>query len=467
MKLNKIIRLMAILAIVGGMPSCNDDEVLTALETTQGETEKVTYNSLTFEWDKVEGATQYGYELYDDNGLLVVRSVTNKNSIKIGDLKPATEYTLKVWSYAALGSDKTTSAPIELKATTTALKTIGTPVLECNVQGGKYVVTWKSVSNATEYYYILTNAAGSIVKSGTETSRTLSFSGLEIGNYTIAVKALSSKGGYEPEGEFATLDFTVEEIFQWKAEGTYWSELYGESWTATIVCYGDNNYAIQGWYGVEGYDLEFAVDNITDPEDTFALTGNYEYDSSSYTYMVPTGRTDMPIVNVYQWWNYSLFSGNQAGGSVKVYVWSDNADDYVTDVFTWKGEITGSPADNFVGTWNASLSGLTSLTENLEFQEFNYNETIEIKKVDDVTISMPALYFKDVNMNVTINMADGTLIVDPIPELDDWYTLAGTESESSKVIGKINEDGSFEFNAWTAWFDGFPMIENAKAKYSR
>ena len=80
---------------------------------------------------------------------------------------------------------------------------------------------------------------------------------------------------------------------------------------------------------------------------------------------------------------------------------------------------------------------------------------------------MPALYFKDVNMNVTINMADGTLIVDPIPELDDWYTLAGTESESSKVIGKINEDGSFEFNAWTAWFDGFPMIENAKAKYSR
>ena len=91
MKLNKIIRLLAIIALATAMPSCSDEDALaTALDTTQGETEKVTYNSLTFEWDKVEGATQYGYELYDNNGLLVVRSVTGKNSVTIGDLQPAT-----------------------------------------------------------------------------------------------------------------------------------------------------------------------------------------------------------------------------------------------------------------------------------------------------------------------------------------------------------------------------------------
>lgn len=453
------------MALFGAMPSCNDDEVLTALETTQGETEKVTYNSLTFEWDKVAGATQYGYELYDNNELLVVRSVTNKNSVTIGDLKPATEYTLKVWSYAAMGSDKTTSAPIELKATTTALKALGTPVLECNVQGGKYVVTWKSVSNATEYSYILTNSAGAIVKSGTETSRTLSFSSLEIGKYTIAVKALSSKGGYEPEGEYATLDFTVEEIFLWKAEGTYWSEILGKSWTATIVCYAENNYAIKGWYGVEGYNLEFEVDN-SDPEDTFYPTGDYDYDSSSYTFSVPTGRTDVPIVYLYPWWNYSLFSGNKAGGSVKVYVWSDSANDYVTDLFTWKGEVAGSPADDFVGTWNVTLSGLTSITDDWEFAEFNYSESIEIKKVDDTTISMPALNFKKETMNVKIDMATMTLTVDPMT-VDTWYTLASSVSETSPVIGKINEDGTFEFTDWNAWYDGWQYLYKTVAKYSR
>ncbi len=465
MKINKIIRVLAIVALFGAMTSCNDDEVLTALETSQGETEKVTYNSITFEWDKVAGATQYGYELYDNNDLLVIRSVTNKNSITIGDLQPATEYTLKVWSYAALGSEYTTSKTFELKATTTALKAIGAPILECNLQGGKYVVSWKSVANATEYYYILTNSSGVTVKSGTETSRTLTFSNLEIGDYTISVKALSSKGGYESEGEYSTLDFTVEEIFLWKAEGTYWSELLGQSWTATIVCYGDNNYAIQGWYGVEGYDLDFKVD-YSDPEDTFSLTGDYDYDSSSYTYLVPTGRKDISTAYVYQWWNYSLFSGSQSGGSVKVYLWSDNANDYVTDVFTWKGEATGSPADDFVGTWNVTMSGLTSITDNWEFEPFSVSTTVEIKKVDDFTISMPALNFNKETMNVKINMTDKTLTVDPMT-VDTWYTLASSVSETSAVVGKINDDGSFEFTNWNAWYDGFPYLENTEAKYTK
>lgn len=467
MKLNKIIRMLAIVALVAGMPSCNDDDALaTALDTTQGETEKVSYNSLTFEWDKVDGATQYGYELYDNNDLLVVRSVTSKNSVTIGDLKPATEYTLKVWSYAALGSDHTTSAPFELKATTTALKAIGKPTLSCSVTGGKYVVTWKSVSNATEYSYILTDSSGAIVKTGSVTSRTLTFSNLELGDYTVSVKALSSKGGYEPEGEYSTLDFTVEDLIVWKAEGTYWSEILGQSWTATIVCYGDNNYSIQGWYGVDGYDLDFHVDNITDPEDTFALDGDYDYDNSTYSYIVPTGRTDVKNVYVYQWWNESLFSGNKAGGSVKVCVYSEYANDYVYDLFTWKGEVAGSPADDFVGTWNVALSGMTGLTDDWHWEAFNYTETVEIKKVDDITISMPALYFSDETMNVQIDMAAGTLTVQPMT-VWEWYTFAGAESETSPVVGKINEDGTFEFTSWTAWYDGFPYLDSAVAKFSK
>lgn len=465
MKINKIFTLIAAIPLLLAS-SCNDDNVpAKALDTTQGETGKATYNSLTFDWDKVEGATQYGYELYDNNNLLIIRSVTEKNTVTVTNLKPATEYTLRVWSYAALGSDYTTSKPFELKATTAALKALGTPTLECNVEGGKYVVTWKSVSNATGYAYILTNAAGETVESGSVTSRSLTFSNLELGVYTISVKATSTKGGYESEGEAATLDFTVEELYLWKAEGTYMSNILGESWTATIVCYGNNNYAIKGWYGVEGYDLEFKVDN-SDPEDTFQLTGNYEYESSSYTYIVPTGRTDLPKVYVYPWWNYSLFEGGKNRGSVKINAWSDNANDYVTDLFTWTGEVSESPADDFVGSWNVAMSGQTAITDTWEFEEFSYTDTIEIKKVDNTTISMPALYFDDETMNVKIDLINGTLTVEPM-SVWTWYILAGGESDSSPIVGKINEDGSFEFTGWSGWYDGYQYLDDTVAKYTR
>lgn len=467
MKLNNITRLLAVLALTAGLPSCSDDDApATPLETTQGENGKATYNTLSFEWDEVKGAVQYGYELYDPNELLVVRSVTSDTGITITDLKPATEYTLRVWSYAAIGSDSSTSQPFELKASTAALKAIGQPTLTCTAQGGKYVVTWKSVSNATAYDYMLNDASGATVESGSVTSRTLTFSGLKLGTYTLYVKATSTKGGYESEGEYSSIDFTVEDTALWRAEGTYWSELLGESWTATIVCYGDDNYTIEGWYGVEGYDIEFHMDYITDPEDTFQLTGDYDYDNSSYTYIVPTGRKDVPDVYVYPWWNYSLFSGNKAGGSVMLCVYSDFKGDYVTDTFTWKGDV-GSPADDFVGTWNVALSGLSAINDDWDFVAFDQSYTIEITKVDDITIAMPALYFKDVVMNVEIDMAAGTLTAKPIPGLEEWFTLAGAESETSPIVGRINEDGSFEFTSWTAWFDGFPYIDNAVAKYSR
>lgn len=467
MKFNKIIRMMTLAAVAFSLTACSDNDTpTTPLETTQGEPEGISYNSLTFEWEKVKDATQYGYELYDNLDKLIVRSVTDLNTVTVGDLQPATEYTLKVWSYAALGSDHSTSEPFVIKATTLSLKAIGRPTLSCTAQNGKYVVSWKSVSNATEYAYILSDAAGTTVQTGTISSRSLSFGNLEIGDYTIAVKALSSKGGYESEGEYSTLTFTVEDLVVWKVEGTYRSELLGQSWPATIVCYGDNNYSIKGWYGVDGYDLDFMVDTLTDPEDTFSLTGDYDYDNSSYSYVVPTGRTDLPEVYVYQWWNYSLFSGNKAGGSVKVNVYNDKTGKYVDDLFTWSNSDLGSPADDFVGTWNVTMSGLTAITDNWEFEEFNISKTVEITKVDAITIAMPALNFSNVTMNVVIDMAAGTLTAEPMT-VEEWFTFAGSQSDTSPVVGTINEDGSFEFIGWNAWFEGFPYLDSTVAKYTR
>lgn len=461
MKLNKILVFFAALALLVA-PSCKDDDTLgIPLETTSGGNSGITHNSLTFEWDKIKDATQYGYELYDANNELVLRDVTSNTKIVVTSLKPATEYTLRVWGFAAMNSGYTSSEPWVLKATTLSLKKLGTPVLSGKLDGVTYTVSWKSVSKADGYDYTLVNSKGDIVDSGSVSSRSVSFSHLEAGDYTVSVKATTTNDEYEPSGDPATLTFTVNIKEEWRVTGTYKSAVFGNSWTATLVSYGGGNYSILGWYGVEGYDLDFLIDN-SDPEDTFSLVGNYSYDGSSYCYVVPTGRSEAATLQIYPWYNYSSMTGNQYGGTVQLYIYRNSK--YVTDTFTWESSEVGSPADDFVGTWNASISGMTYINDNWEEESFSYsNYTVEIKKVDNTTISMPAFYFSDETVNVKINMASKTLTIEP-KTVWTYYTFAGEESEKSPVIGKINDDGSLEFNNWCAWYDGYLYVYDTKAK---
>lgn len=468
MKINKIIALFAIVSLLLA-PSCSDDAPAVPLESTQGENAGITHNSLSFEWDKVAGAVQYGYELYDNYESLVVRDVTGKTSLTLRNLKPATEYTLKVWAYAAIGSGYISSEPIVMTATTEALKTIGQPTLTFARKGLASVISWKKVTNADAYSYSLQNASGVTVVSGSTTSRSISFPNLELGDYTIIVKATTKKDGYESEGQAVSLDFTVVDVVVWKVEGVYTSAILGKSWKATLVYVGDDNYVIQGWYGVEGYDLLFYLD-YSDEESIFNITsGVYEYSSGTGHYTVPTGRTDLSAVEVYPWWNYSTFTGNETSGAISLYVWSDNKNYYLDDTFVWNTEPIGSYADNFVGTWNVSLTGNSAINDDWTFAPFEKNSTIEILKIDDNTISMPALYFNDETMNVKINWADKTLTIQPLSDIGEngWFTLAGNASESSPIVGKINDDGSFEFTNWNAWSDGDKYLDNTIAKYSR
>lgn len=459
MKYNRIIPFCMAL-MLGGFSACSDDDdVKTPLTATQGESGEATYNSLTFKWQKVAGATQYGYELYDSEEHIVIRDVTQSTSVKIGELRPGEEYTLKVWSYAAVGGDRTTSEPIVLKASTLPVVKIGTPELVCENHGDEYVVTWAPVEHADSYSYSL-NAADTVVDSGDVTSRALTFSGLEEGNYTISVKATTTEGGYS-DGDTAYATFSVESRELWRATGVYESQVLGASWNATLVAYSNGMYSLLGWYGVEGYDFNFYIDS-NEPDDMFKVSDEYDYSDSSYTYKVPTGRSDKKSIRVYPWYNYCSMEGDSNKGVISLYVYGS---DYVTDTFTWGAVSGGGPADNFVGTWNASISGVTCITDDWSPSNFSYDvTTIEITKVDDYTISMPVPYFEDETMKVKIDIANKTLTVDSMT-VWDYYTFAGSTSQTSPVVGHINDDGSFEFVDWYGWYDGYTYVYDTKAKY--
>lgn len=439
----------------------DDDDMKSPLSQTQGDSENATYNSLTFKWQEVAGATQYGYELTDSDEHLVVRDVTNETTVKIGDLLPGEEYTLKVWSYAAVGSDMTTSEPIILKASTLPVAKIKTPELVCETRGKEYVVTWTSIEHAESYSYTLTSG-DNVVDSGEVTTSYLSFTDLEEGSYTIAVKALTTEGGFM-DSDIAQATFTVEESELWRATGVYTSAVLGTSWNATLVAYSNGMYSLLGWYGVEGYNLDFYYDPAN-ADDMFQLADYYEFDDSSYTYKVPTGRTDQASVYVYPWYNYCTMDGNATSGSIGVFAYG--ASDYVTDIFTWGGTSTEAPADRFVGTWNASVSGVTYINDDWSAADFQDSQTIEITKVDDYTISMPVPYFEGETMNVKIDLANKSLTVDAMT-VWDYYTLAGSSSQESPIVGHINDDGSFEFIDWYGWYEGYIYVSDTKAKYTK
>lgn len=470
MKFNNIIRLFAAMAVVCSLSSCSDDDVDTPLtDTGEVVNSGTTYDSLSFEWDKIGGATQYGYELLDNNDELVYRDVTSITSATIGSLMPSTEYTLRVWGYAAIGSGHIASEPIIIKATTDPLKTLSAPRLSSSQAEVTNTVSWTRVTGATEYEYTLANAAGEQVDFGTVTSRNVTFTHLDNGTYTVTVKALSTTPGYEAAGESATLNFTVNIVPVWSAEGTYKSAVLGKSWDATIVCYGGGHYSILNWYGINGYNFDFYTDDA-DPDDMFQIYTYYTYDSETGNYAIPTGRSDIGSLYVYPWYNYSSIEGTKYKGSASFYVYLNG--DYVSDTFTWKGVYDGIAADNFVGTWTLEMAdGFTYLSSTGKFLDdgdwVDLTTTVEITKVDDNTIAMPAFFFSSLTVNVKIDMIDGVLTVDPMSPVFKYYTLAGTTSESSPIIGKINDDGTFEFNDWTVWYDGDQYYYYSSAKYSR
>ena len=192
-------------------PSCsNDDSPLTPLTQVSVQNTQATYNSLTFVWDKVTGATQYGYELYDGSENLVVRSVTDQNEVTVTGLKAASEYTMNVWAYAAIGSDMTSSEPMTIKAPTGALRMLEAPKgVEYDKVGTRYLFSWNAVTDADGYAYTIVNSAGVIVKEGTTTSRSATVSGIEKGDYTFTVKATTTDESYETEGKETAITFTV------------------------------------------------------------------------------------------------------------------------------------------------------------------------------------------------------------------------------------------------------------------
>lgn len=436
--MNKILSLIAVCGLALTTWSCSDDDVVaTPIATPETNVGNATYNTLTFNWEPVKGATQYAYEFSKTGETeLIAADVVTGTRLTFTDLEPSTSYTLKVKAFGAVYSENGTSAEKVMEASTSDIIQLATPQLTITEEKGAYVVSWDAIEETSSYRYRVVDEEGELMTSGTQTATTLTLKGYDTGTYTVSVTATTKTPGYK-NSETAQIQFSITRVERWRVDGTYTCGLDNQTWNATMVSYTDGTYSIKAFYGVEGYDFEFYMD-YTDPDQVFYMSDSYEVDSDWMVH-VPTGKSTPSEILVYPWWNYSEMTGDENGGEVDICCYTADWTGYF-DTFVWD-----SPDTKLVGSYTATLEGWEAFTdENSDWVEMNWTyDDIEITKNDDGTLSIAPFVYDGETLVVTPDMENGVVIAQP-QTFWTWYTVSANDSATEPFEGKITEgaDGS-------------------------
>ncbi len=437
---------------LGAFSSCKDEDVLTTpLSATSGELYNSTVSSLTFTWDKVANAVQYGYELKTENGTAVAADVTSGTSATFTGLKDNTTYLLDVWAYSAYGSQYEKSPVTTLTARTPAIVPLDTPVLTVSTEGAA-TISWEAIKNASSYSYSCTSENGTKI-SGTTAETYVTLNGLKTGDYTATVTAVSEDEAYsDSEPATATFSYVQAREESWRASGTV-NDGADNTWTATLVAWSDGSYTLKDWYNVEGYDLEFTVNS----DGTITAT-NYYADYYPDIWISSGDDVDYGWVQIYTADGYSSFTGGKTGGEVWLY--SYRTQGYYD--FTWTGASEGSPVDKLVGTYAQDNS--YQFWYDSAWGDYSSTNDITIAKVDDTTVSIEGFVYETSDggklINATFDPEKGTLTI-ASQMLTQWYKLAGQNAETEAVTATWN-DGVITFGDWSLWYDGYPYAYSTK-----
>lgn len=462
MKRYKIFGLLAAAMVAAASWSCDDDGELAPLAKSDISAADVTYNSLTFNWGKVANARQYSYQLVETaTENIITTGITKDTSASFTGLTHDTEYTLTVLAYAAMESCYTTSDPIVLTARTNDLVTLPSPVLSWSREVNTIIATWNAVDGSRDYVYTLTDADGNSLASGSTYDTYVSFADMKTGTYTLSVTAEYANDGYR-DSQPATLviDFVRERQEIWRSSGIYSSVLLGTSWPAELVAYDDNTYVLESWYGADGYDFGFSLDE-TNASDMFKPDQSYSYDAATKAYTVPTGIASPSEVSVFAYDNLCAFAGNAGRGSVTLHVSDGTATG--NDTFTW-----GASIQDFVGTWTCDFAGY-------DYSDPNYDETynaqVEITlgtEPNTLIVPMPPYWgYLSGNVTMTVDLDSMTFTIQPFTFSSLDITFSGANSITTPMTGKISKS-SIIFDAIQAWYSGYYYLSSdSYLKYTR
>lgn len=89
------------------------------------------------------------------------------------------------------------------------------------------------------------------------------------------------------------------------------------------------------------------------------------------------------------------------------------------------------------------------------------------KGSSDNTIYIDNLLGFGSTITATVDLEAKTVTISPVSSFETWYTLAGTTSATTDIVGKINDDGSLSFDDFTAWYDSYEYIYYASVSIAK
>ena len=446
---------LALFAMVS-FTSCSDDDDKTPLQMPTLTQDALTVSTLAFHWDNVKDATQYAYELVDPFENVITADVTQSTSLLATGLKPNTEYTLKVWAFSAINSDKTTSPIATIKATTGPQTPLeqpsGTEVTTFNGNGG-VTVTWPTVEHASGYKYTLSNG-----RSGTTSTNSVLLTGLEVGNHTITIIATSDNESY-CESIPVKFSFKFERKEIWRKLGTYTMANMPEGSnkvSAEIVAYDDGSFSIEDPYGAEGYYINFTTE-VNEEGKLRMVPFGYERDSGfDIVNVTPELELDMFCSD-----KYSYFYCDEDGSKGNLWFWAILYNDRGQigegeyDQFDW-GWTDEEKAD--VKEYNMHVKGYDYWGPDWTKVDLEYDETISIRFIDDTHIQLLQFYgFNDDFLGV-VDYDAKTITFEPTT-WNSAFTFASIESEDKPAVATFEGNlKTIYFSDFTAWYGGNAFI---------
>ncbi len=456
MFMKKIFSILLMLSFVMvGFSSCDDDSdstEKTPLDSPSVSTDETHVSSLSFSWATVECATQYAYELVDENSNIVTGGVTSSTSVIVTGLASNTSYTLNVWAFADVAADKTTSPTTSITAKTDAIVPLDQPDPAATTAKGVVTISWPAVAYAASYKY--SYIADDELIEGETTTNSVTLSNLAIGEYTITIYAVSGDEAHS-DSEPISLTFTRAKAELWRKSGTYVTSATGASYSAEIVSYDDGSYTIEAPYGEEGYAISF-----TTTEGSTEITAlDAYYESGGYYYYSVSA--DGKYVAIYTGSGFSEFSGDSKSGEVKFYAYlydsSDNSIGAGYDDFKWGGSSKPITIDQLVGTYSAAVKGSDYFSSDWSVQSVDRTDEVEITANADGTITIHNFYDWGDDFIATVDLNARTISIPATAWATD-YTFASITSNSSAVVAVVNADNTITFSDFTAWYGGYYYI---------
>ncbi len=280
----------------------------------------------------------------------------------------------------------------------------------------------------------------------------MTLNNLGTGTYTFSVKAVSDEEAFS-DSEAGSATFEIEKTEFWKVNGTF-DDGAGNTWDVTMIAWSNGAYTLKNWYNIEGYDLEFSVNDDT----SVNILNCYEPYLPNIWVMAGI-EEDNGWVQLYTSGVYSSFAGNKdEGGSVWFYSYKTGG--YAE--FTWAAG-GGKTIDDLAGTYTQNSS--YAFYYNGDWSYYSSTNDVTITKVDDTTVSISGFIYESGDggyaVNAKVDTENSTLTIEP-QQLTEWYALGGYDSAADPVTVTW-EDGVLTFGSWCLWYDGYSYAYNTAA----